>query len=297
MKAMNPFSASYNDLSKLFREIDVPTARPGFCDHENFVAVERQHPDLLNLYAAYVAKRPYDGAYLTRSRAVIQQAADLMHAELLAHGRLGACVDISGILSRILDREGIWNCGVKGSLTISFPKGSGIGPRYFWSADHGHFMAGHAWLLAPPFTVVDISARQQPYQGIESTYIPSMVLSESKTPVAVQTEDIVSPSARREMLSYGVPPKKHLSEAARFVPGIFEAIPPILVTGLLGATLKYAPVAIHAPDCSLEEMRNMMFGALTPGQLYQQRIAPHLREVHAQQSVQRDGPASVGSTR
>lgn len=294
MKAMNQFSATYSDLSELFRAIDVPTDQPGFCDHENFVAVEREHPEFLNLYAAYVAKRPYNEAYISNSRVVIQRASELLHAELVRHGRLGACVDISGILSRILDREGVWNCGVKGSLTISFPERSRIGPRYFWSVDHGHFTAGHAWLLAPPFTVVDISVKQQPYEGKEHDYIPNLVLSEEKTPVAVQVDDIVSPSARREMLKSGLPPERHLSEAARYVPGIFEAIPPILVPGLRGATLKYTPVAIHAPDCALEDMRNMMFGALTPGQLYKTRLAAQLRDVHAQQSVQPDGPGSGG---
>lgn len=288
MTKINQFAANYDELSELFRGIGVPTDQPGFCDQDNFLAVEREHPELLNLYAAYVAKRPYDEAYLAKARALIQKAADLMHVELVRHGRLGACVDISGILSRILDREGVWNCGVKGSLTITFPKNSGIMPRYFWSADHGHFTAGHAWLFAPPFTVVDISVKQQPYESEEHRYLPDMVLSEGRTPVAVQTDDIVSPSARREMLSFGVPPDRHLSKVARYVPGIFEAIPPILVPGVHGSKLKYTPVAIHAPDCPLDEMGNMKFGEFTPGQLYNRRISVAMREVHAQHM----GPSS-----
>lgn len=282
---MSQFGASFHDLTELFREIDVPTDQPGFCDHANFLAVEREYPELLNVYAAYVAKRPYGNEYLEKARALIQLAGGLLHAELIKHGRLGACVDISGILSRILDREGIWNCCVKGSLTINYPRDSNINPHYFWSADHGQFVAGHAWLFAPPFTVVDITVKRQPYELEEALYLPDTVFCEDKTPVSVETDDIVSPSARGEMLAHGVPPDMHLTVAARYVPEIFESIPPILVRSAQGAVLKYAPVAIHAPDCSLELMRNMKFGDLWPGQLYKRRISKALREARAQQAV------------
>src|SRR5690606_26884826 len=132
------------------------------------------------------------------------------------------------------------------------------------------------------------------FQKKERRYLPDMVLTEDRTPVVVRTDDIVSPSARNEMLFHGVPPDRHLSEAARYIPGIFEAIPPILVHGVNGSELKYAPVAIHAPDCSLEEMSNMKFGELGPGELYKHRISVALREVHAQPTVQADGPTSGG---
>lgn len=288
---MSQFGATYEELTGLFHRIGVPTDQPGFCDHANFMKVEREHPELLNLYATYVAKRPYDSDYLVKARSLIQRAAELLHEALVNHGRLGACVDITGVLSRILDREGIWNCSVKGSLTINFPSSSSIGPRYFWSVDHGQFVAGHAWLFAPPFTVVDITVKQQPYESEEALYLPDKVLSEDRTPVAVETNDIVSPSARREMLAHGVPSGMHLSVAARYVPEIFAALTPIRVQSTQGAMLKYAPVAIHAPDCSLEAMRNIKFGNLWPGELYKRRISVVLQEVRAQEAVQ-PGPAA-----
>lgn len=269
---MNPFSISINELSEAFGTFGIPTDDPGFCDHPSFLALEQRNPELLNLYATYVARRTYTDQYLRQAELKIKSAAQSLHRELVDHGRLGACVDISGILSRILDREGIWNTCVKGSLTITFPANSGIPPRYFWSCDTGEFVAGHAWLFAPPFTVVDISARQQPYEGLESSFVPEYVLSKVAEPAEVSVDDIVSPEVRIIMTQQGIPAEQHLGAGARYVPEIFSAISPILVSGLEGASLKYSPVAIHAPDCALEDMRNMDFSGQTPWELYEAKI-------------------------
>lgn len=269
---MGDFRLSFEDLSKVFSRYDIPSTDPGFCDHPAFLKLETRNPELLNLYAAFVAKKTYSADYLSWARGVITRSATALHAELVRNGRQGACVDVSGILSRILDREGVWNVGVKGSLTIQFPKESGLETQYFWSSDEGNFVAGHAWLLAPPFTVVDISVRQQPYKSAMKHYLPEMVLSEESRRVDVFVEDIVSPSVRQAMLRCGIPKEHHLTACARYVPGIFEAIPPVLVPAMDGTILKYSPVAIHAPDKPLEEMENMDFGGLTPWELYTRKL-------------------------
>lgn len=276
LKTMSPFRSTYEVLAQDFRSRGIPTNAPGFCDDPSFLAVERSDPGYLNNYAAFIAKRPYTPEYLSRAQATISKAASLLHSELIQTGRLGACVDISGILSRILDREGIWNCGVKGSLTVTFPSETGIKPRYFWSVDHGNFVAGHAWVFAPPYTVLDVSVKQQPYGEKECAFLPETVLSVETTPATVDVEDIVSPSARMEMLRHGVPPSQHLYYGAPCIPDIFSAFPPISVPGLHGATLKYSPVAIHAPDGSFEEMRNMTFNGLTPWELYSSKLSAKL---------------------
>jgi hypothetical protein len=276
---MSPFIQSLVDLQDEFHKSGVPTDAPGFCDHPAFLMQEQKNPELLNNYAAFVAKRHYTKEYLHHSTKVISRASRLLHQELVRHGRLGACVDISGILSRILDLEGIWNCAIKGSSTISFPLESGLEPRYFWSCDHGEFIAGHAWIFAPPFTVVDISIGQQPYDAVETSYIPDTVLSIDTQSVKVTVQDIVSPSARSEMRRAGVPPQLHLEFGAKNIPCIFQAITPIAVPGLNGASLKYSPVAVHASDGTFKEMRNMDFNGLTPWELYEQKIQPLLRGI------------------
>lgn len=273
---MNPFSTTYEDLAEDFRCRGISFDLPGFCDDPSFFEVERDNPHYLNHYAAFIAKRPYDPNYLARAKVIIDNAVSLLHAELVEHGRLGACVDISEILFRILEQEKIWSCCIKGSLTITFPRKAGISTRYFWSVDHGNFVAGHAWLRAPPYTVVDISVRQQPYQGNQAKYIPDRILTTNTRPVIVDVEDIVSPSARMELLAYGVPPHQHLREVAPLIPDIFDSFPAVAVSGLKGSSLKYSPVAIHVPEDKLPYMENMMFRGLTPWQLYHLQFAGKL---------------------
>ena len=195
-----------------------------------------------------------------RARNVVSKIAALLYQELLRHGRLGACVDISGILSRILDREGIWNCPIKGSLTIEFPLSSALETSYFWSVDLGDFVAGHAWVFAPPFTVVDIIAfKQQSYSPSRLPFFTDMVLSEDHQAVSVEAADIVSPSARAEPLMHGTSPERLLDVSAPQLKDMLRVFPAIAVDGLRSSRLKYSPVAIGLPDKPLEEMRNMEF--------------------------------------
>jgi hypothetical protein len=273
---MNPFTSTYEDLAEDFRGRGISFDSPGFCDDPSFFEVERGDPHYLNHYAAFVAKRPYEPNYLARAKVIIDNAVSLLHAELVEHGRLGACVGISEILFRILEQEKIWSCCIKGSLTITFPRKTGIDTSYFWSADHGNFVAGHAWLYAPPYTVVDISVKQQPYRGNEANYIPDRILTTDTRPVIVTDEDIISPPVRMDLSAYGVPPHQHLKEVAPLIPDIFEAFPAVSVPGLKGSSLKYSPVAIHAPEDKLPYLENMLFQGLTPWQLYHSQFAGKL---------------------
>jgi hypothetical protein len=273
---MNPFSTTYEALADDFRYRGIAFDSPGFCDDPSFFEVERGDPHYLNHYASFVAKRPYEPNYLLRAKAIIDHAVSRLHAELVEHGKLGACVDISEILFRILEQEKIWSCCIKESLTITFPRIAEIDTTYFWSVDHGNFVAGHAWLRAPPYTVVDISVRQQSYRGNEAKYIPDRVMATDTRPAIVDVNDIVSPSVRRELLAYGVPPHQHLQKVAPLIPDIFDAFPATVVSGLNGASLKYSPVAIHAPEDKLPDMENMVFRGLTPWQLYHAKFTGKL---------------------
>lgn len=270
------FSDGYEALREDFERRGIPMDYPGFCDHPKFLEVERGDPNYLNNYAAFVATQPYSASYLEVARRKIETACEILIEELVASQRLGACVDISGILSRILDREGVWNCGIKGSLTIEFPPESEEEKTYFWSVDHGDFVAGHAWLFAPPFSIVDVVVQQQPYIGRKREYLPRTNLVEEGDEVSAEVEDIISPSVRRELQAAGIPRDQSFSVVATQVEEIQRVFPALQVQGAPGATMKYCPVAVHASDTRLEDMRNMDFGGKTPYELYEQRIAGKL---------------------
>lgn len=274
-----PFSASFGTLARGFRGHGIPTATPGFCDHPKFLDQERTTPDLLNHFAAFVARRTYDEPYLAHAKNIIENLSRMLHAELLVNGRLGACVDISGILMRALHCEQIWACGIKGSLTITFPPESGIERRYFWSIDHGDFVAGHAWVFAPPYTIVDVTCGRQPYDQREHPFMPNVVVASPQSRSRIELEDVVSPSAIAELLSHGVPKERVLYSVRSALPHISSIFPAQTVPGQLGAELKYVPVAIIGLDGTFESMSNMTFQGHTPWELYTNTLAPELRQL------------------
>jgi len=165
---------------------------------------------------------------------------------------------------------------LKGSLTVSFPAKSNEETTYFWSVDHGDFVAGHAWIYAPPFSIVDVAVKQQPYSGRKSDYLPNMVLVESAPVAKVEVEDIISPSAVAELKYHRVPRNQYFNHVASQMNDMLKVFPAQLISQENGCTMKYCPVAVHASDTPLEEMRNMDFGGDTPFQLYTKKFKGQL---------------------
>jgi len=157
----------YRALCATFADYQIEPLIPGFYDHQRFLRAEGVDPAFIQKYARYIESQEYDEAYLTRCRREIPEIARIVWEELIADGRLGACIDIGMILSRILEREGFWNYMVKGSLTISFPEATGHPRRRFYSWDvvARAFDAAHAWIVAPPYAIVDISSKAATVSG------------------------------------------------------------------------------------------------------------------------------------
>ena len=119
---MTNFNAPFAEIERDFLVRQIPLNSPGFYDHPSFMEVERGNPSYLNNYARFVHDRQRTPAYDEHVRQTVPIVARVFHEHLKANGRLGACVDISGVLSRALEMEGVWNFVVKGSLTIEFPR-------------------------------------------------------------------------------------------------------------------------------------------------------------------------------
>jgi len=269
MIAMND---GFDQLKRDFESKGISVDNPGFCDDPKFLAEERTNPKYLNNYCAYIIERPYDAGYLSRSKVNVEKAVKIIYRALLDHGRLGACVDICGILSRILDKENIWNCCVKGSLTIDFPPASRITRKHFWAIDHGQFVAPHVWICAPPYYVVDPTIRQQAYPGKERDYLPEFVLAERGSAVDVETDDIVSPTLRALMNARGIPESRQIYVGQPDIDEVLDVFPANRMETQFGSFLKYIPVAFTAPDAPLEKMTNMKFDGKFPWELYETKF-------------------------
>lgn len=264
----------YEGLKSDFQARGIPTDCPGLRDHPMFLQAHGEDRAYLNKYAAFVAGRPYGAAYLQHARTVITNVAGVLFDALKANGRLGACVDMAGHFSRILEKEGVWSCGIKGSLAISFPLASKEASTHLWSVDCGGIVAGHAWLYAPPFSIVDVSIRQQAYGGNKRAYLPDMNLVEFPDLADVEIEDVITPEARDELAMSGVPRSLFFSTAApgmRAVQDIFSAH---TCTSPQGAVMKYCPVAVLASDSPLEIIRDFDRQGRTPYKTYQDKFLP-----------------------
>jgi hypothetical protein len=268
------FDGTYDEVAGQFAEQGIPTDQPGFYDHPNFLAVEQSNKAYIENYARFVATRPYEKEYLARARREIPLIAKRLHQEVVKDGRLGACVDASGVLSRILEREGLWNYQVKGALAIKFPPKSRLEPSYFWATGTG-ITAGHAWLYAPPFVVLDITIKQQPYRPRERGFLPEHVLAEVAQLGAGTAEEILDDSVRASLSRRGIDPKEQLRAHRPHLPRFLETFPAHSVRAG-GTALKYITYAVMAPLESLEAMTAMSFSGRSGAEVYEQLIQPAL---------------------
>lgn len=185
---------AFKEVSASLRRHGIDGSQPGFHDSPAFLIAEQSDPTVIDTVARVVETRSYGQAELDAAEVAIRVAADAVRASIEADGRHGRCVIASGVLSRILDELGIWNYCAKATLTVSFPHHVSRSSRYFYAIDHGQFEAPHAVVVAPPFTVIDLTARYQAYDTPEmAEALPSSVMSKAFEPYRWTVNDVVAP--------------------------------------------------------------------------------------------------------
>jgi hypothetical protein len=92
-------------LESQFTGAGIDVSAPGFCDSQAFMKAEANDRDLLLKYGRFVRNRPSDATYQNRVRQRVSQLAEFLVAELARDGRLGACIDASGVALKFLERE------------------------------------------------------------------------------------------------------------------------------------------------------------------------------------------------
>ncbi|MBC3504207.1 hypothetical protein HU761_22745 [Pseudomonas sp. SWRI59] len=235
--------AKQRELEVKFKSHGISFENVGFCDDPNFIKQERKDSRYLELYAQYVEVKSYTPEYLEEARRRIDIAAEVLRAEVERDGRMGACVDTSGMLGRMLDRLGVWNYVAKSCLTINFPSGSGETARYFWTFDVGEFAAPHAIVIAPPYCIVDLTVKQQPYNPRQSSMLPSIVLEDSFTRDTWLPEDLANHGLLSELRRRQIPFDKFLKQQNPGMASVIQHLPP-RISEFKGAHLKYVIVAV-----------------------------------------------------
>jgi hypothetical protein len=265
----------------------IDCARPGFYDQAEFVAQERRDPSFLEWYAQFVATVPVEPNYVARVRREVPVIAAVLHENLVADGRLGACVDIGMLFSRILEEEGFWNCQINGSLKVEFPARAALRPQHFWSFDYSlqGFAAAHSWLVVPPYSIVDVAVRQQPYR-VGRDLVPPFVLSESRERASPEVERVISHEVRAAVRrDFGT--RLSDDEVARLIAPNwlkFRNVFPPTVVRQADVTLTYDAVAVGAPDAPFEEMDGWKMNGRLGIQLYRESVQPALRALRSARS-------------
>jgi hypothetical protein len=244
----------------------------------NFLKKERVQADFLENYAAFVQLQPYTEDYLAKAAIEIPVICELLHQELVKDGRLGACVDMSIGLSRILEVEGYWNYIVKGSLTIQFPLEAKLPDRYFWSYDlNFNYAAAHAWVVAPPFTLLDLTLKQQPFPQGDEKWLPEHIIHRDFADVGIREIDLISPDLALNMTRQGYGTHKIETLHPNF-PAFNQIFKPNLIKKD-GLQLKYIPAKIGAPDEPLERVGTLNLNGRRAIAIYNDVIKPALAAI------------------
>lgn len=256
-------------LEALFAELGIECGRPEFYNHSRFQAEEQRNPKFLWEYADYVVQRHYSSDYLESAKAAVPKIIQYLFDALVEDGRLGACLDASLAASKILEQYGFWNTIQTGSLTIEVPEAKTRKIRH-WAElrlPENPAKVGHAWLVVPPFRILDFTAsRQQENEDLQSLLSPFTMATETGGVEGVSLEDMVDSDV---LMSYrihgGRLPTIH--QVMRQVPDIAEYMgrfrPCSVRDGT--ATLMYFPCRPTAAEEAFEDHTGHCFsGRRTP---------------------------------
>jgi hypothetical protein len=268
------------DITKIydFSKKGIDTSTPGFYNDPVFLKIEHNNPSFLNEYNKFVMGKTYTNEYYSNAKKKIDIICQILFEELTKTKRNGACIDISQVLMLILEKEGIWTCMFDGSMTIEYNKELKIKPTYFHTVDDGNFSAAHAWVAAPPYSIIDLSISLQKYDLNEKQYIPNYVLTNSVIKTRLETIDLVSP---RMALSYKTSLDKLWELYCANNPSVLEFLkyfPPVYFQSGK-SKIKYIALHASASDGNLKSAKNLDFCGKTPYELYNEKIKPKLREI------------------
>lgn len=266
-------------LDAVFCQAGIDTSYSGFYNDPAFVRLEEQNPYFLQNYGFFVKYQSYKPKYLDYVRAVVPPVVKILHDELKFDGRLSACVDMSNGMSKVLEQHGIWCAVVAGGFNAKYPDPA-IEDRYLWHLNDPSkpfclgSMPGHVWLFCPPFEVIDITIKYQPYNQGQAEYLPSVVLQEKGTPFTATMRDLCGLAVRKVVAAHGI------SESQYFEQTLFshftKHMRPMQYK-IKKTKLRYIPFNFMASDAKgIEGVQNLTFRGKSLHALYLEKLVPIL---------------------
>mgnify|MGYP000023534362 FL=1 len=254
----NGNEAKFRRLDQQLTGAGVNTDQFGFCDGEAFLAAEQRDPSLLETYAQWVMLRPRDREYDAHVRETVPKLAQLVATVLEEDTLEGSCEMACSLLTKSLDRLGVWSVGMVGSSTFEV-KDQDIwrGLHTVDRADFPGARLGHTWVCAPPFVVVDASIKRQRWAGDDIyPYVPSIILDDWGRMTKPTPKDVISAEIRAEMMvARGAIPNGVIYQLEPNLKKFSETFPAteIVIDRL---TARYIPTAANLSDGTLEEINS-----------------------------------------
>jgi hypothetical protein len=259
-------------LARIFSNRHIPTGEIAFYNDERFVVTEKKDPAFLQFYAAWVRLRFRDATYETHVRRIVPRIVEVVGAEIARDGKMGVCIDASMMLTKMLELEGVWCYAAKGALSINAPS---LGaPTHFYMIKPS---AGHVWVVAPPFEIVDVALGNQLFtEGEEKLVSQSLVLDEPPRMIP-RADDFCSPDFLAGAFQQrGLSPQDILRDPALARPLAFF---PSFEVKLDRATLRYAAGGVTVSDGpSLHSITSHRWNGKRAGELYDEVVRPALVE-------------------
>ncbi|MEM8575568.1 MAG: hypothetical protein AAGF48_13135 [Pseudomonadota bacterium] len=234
----------------------IDTGKFGFADNSTFLAAEKQDPQLLESYAKWVMLRPRDEAYEKHARETVPKLTDLVSTVLEEDKLEGSCEMACSLITKGLDRLGVWSVGIVGSATFEVKdEGIWLGLHTVDRQDFPGAKLGHTWVCAPPFVVVDASIKRQRWSGDSiEPYIPSSILDDVGRKTKPTSVDVISAEIRSELLlRRGSLPPSVIHEFEPNLRAFGKTFPAteIIVDQL---TARYVPTASGLSDGAFEDI-------------------------------------------
>lgn len=187
-------------LTADFEASGIDPDRFGFYDQLGFLARENADPAYLERYAQWVLKRPRSPYYEDHVRAVVPKLAHLLSETFAAHDAHGRCHYACSMMTRMLDLLQVWSFGLFGSVVIEAPDRGlkrTMRTMAFKRDLDPDTAAGHAWVCAPPFLIVDTTLALQRWDAAILPLLPGVVVAGSEaSKVEARVEDIVDDHVR-----------------------------------------------------------------------------------------------------
>lgn len=217
--------------------------KPGCYNEAEFLEIEQADANALEAYAQHVLKvGPVENQ---GKEDLIAKVASWLSRHLTAlrpEESRGQCRHASMVMMNVLENLGIWCFGINGSLSVYAPPVSRNAGHHFYIKDV-EGKPGHTWIVAPPYWIVDTTAKFQGWPEKVKTAVP---------PVLLEREPTIEPPLLDRWLA---PPLRRIPDARQ----AFQRLQQIFWTWLPchrvehpGVRLHYLPGGVTVPTAGEE---------------------------------------------